>query len=174
MGQSLPGTVIAAEITTGDTDNTFSIGDTNLMKGGLHQVIDLNARDAITTARRAEGMLCYVAYNDPDPSASLNPSDVGPAMYQLIGGTTNDHWVQVFLSTSSEGIAGSGEAGSSGTSGTSGTALVLNATDDNRLVKTVFNDPSAGEDGELQQTGVRIDDDNNLILLAGTKLILDG
>ena len=200
MGESIAGTIIAAQITTGNTDNTFSIGDTNQMQGGHHQVADLVERDAITTERRREGMLCYVISNSPNPSADTDPSVIGGALYRLVGGITNDHWVEVSLSGSSgtsgtsgssgtsglSGTSGSsgssgssgidGASGSSGTSGTSSTggAINLDVTEDNMIVKTIYDDPSAGEDGALEQTGIRIDDDNNLILLAGTKLILDG
>lgn len=154
MGESLTGTVIAAQITTGNTDNTFSIGDTNLMQGGHHQVETIADRDAITIERRMEGMLCYVISVETDPSN--NPSVMEGILYRLVGGITNDNWVVESLS------------------GTSGTSITLNIDKDNRVVKTIFNNPSVGEDGSLQQTGIRIDDNNNLILMAGTKLILDG
>lgn len=75
---NLPGTVIAAQITTGDTANTFSIGDTNLMQGGHHTVQTLVNRDEISAARRHDGMTCWVR-------------DLG-VMYQLVGGTLNTDW----------------------------------------------------------------------------------
>ena len=79
MGTPLPGTVIAAEITTGNTDNTFSIGDTNQMQGGHHSVTTLNERDAITVERRRVGMTCWV-------SGTIN------AMYLLATGINNVDW----------------------------------------------------------------------------------
>ncbi len=88
MGTPIPGTVIAAEITTGNTDNTFSIGNTNYMQGGHHSVQLIADRDAITSERRLEGMTCWVT------------SGTG-ALYRLIGGTNNSNWVQEFAGSSS-------------------------------------------------------------------------
>lgn len=76
---SLPGTVISAQITTGDTANDFSIGDTNLMQGGQHTVDSVADRDLITAARRHEGMTCWVRDER--------------VMYQLVGGITNSDWI---------------------------------------------------------------------------------
>lgn len=42
---------------------------------------------------------------------------------------------------------------------------------DNRIVKTVFGNPSVGD---LEQTGVVINDNNDVILSSGKKLIFDG
>ena len=81
MSQLL-GTVISAQITTGDTANTFSIGDTNLMQGGQHSVTTIEERDAITTERRREGMTCWVA-------GTVNTA------YRLTGGTLNYNWHEV-------------------------------------------------------------------------------
>jgi len=80
MGTPLPGTVIAAEITTGNTDNTFSIGDTNLMQGGHHSVTTLSERDSIAMERRRVGMTCWVS-----GTVNLN--------YQLFSGTNNADWI---------------------------------------------------------------------------------
>lgn len=74
----LPGTVVSAQITTGDTANTFSIGDTNLMQGGHHTVEDLTARNAIPAERRHDGMTCWVR--------ALR------TMYQLVDGIDNANW----------------------------------------------------------------------------------
>jgi len=79
MSQLL-GTVLASQITTGDTANTFSIGDTNLMQGGQHSVTVIEERDAITTERRREGMTCWVA-------GTIN------LMFHLEGGTNNTNWI---------------------------------------------------------------------------------
>jgi hypothetical protein len=78
---SIPGTVVAAKITTGDTVNTYAIGDCNEMQGTVHSVADNTARDAITTARRREGMYCYVISSE--------------TTYQLVGGVDNTDWVEV-------------------------------------------------------------------------------
>ena len=74
------------------------------------------------------------------------------------------------------GTGGTGTSGTSGTSGTGGTgsSIVADITEDNRMVKTVFNDPSVGPDGSLEQTRIVIDDDNNIILKAGMKIIFTG
>lgn len=81
----IPGTIVAAQITTGNTANTFSIGDTNEMQGGHHSVATLVDRDAITTERRVEGMTCYV-------TATVTT-------YQLQGGITNANWVALSFVT---------------------------------------------------------------------------
>jgi len=78
----IPGTVIAAQITTGDTANTFSIGDTNQMQGGHQSVAFLEERDAITDDRRREGMTCWVA-------------GTTAMLYRLVGGTDNASWREV-------------------------------------------------------------------------------
>jgi hypothetical protein len=78
---NIPGTVVAAKITTGDTVNTYAIGDCNEMQGTVHSVADNTARDAITTARRREGMYAYVISTQKT--------------YQLVGGVTNSDWVEV-------------------------------------------------------------------------------
>lgn len=78
FAQQIPGTTVGAEITTGDSSNAFSIGNTNFMQGGLHSVADTNARNLITTARRTRGMLCWV-WSDS-------------TMYQLKNGITNSNW----------------------------------------------------------------------------------
>lgn len=56
----IQGTVIAAKITTGDTNNTFPVADANDIKGGLHSVSTLAERDEIPLERKQEGMTCYV------------------------------------------------------------------------------------------------------------------
>ena len=47
--------------------------------GGHHEVLDIAARDAITTDRRVEGMLVYVTTTG--------------MQYRLVGGITNANWV---------------------------------------------------------------------------------
>lgn len=76
---SIPGTIVAAKVTTGNDANTFSIGDSNEMAGTPKSVGTLTQRDAITTERRVVGMTCWV-------------QDEG-AEYQLIGGISNTNWV---------------------------------------------------------------------------------
>ncbi len=63
---------------TDDTD-VYPTHDSLYGKGGSKEVADIAARDAITTDRRREGLLCYCV------------SDA--VTYQLVGGVTNAHWV---------------------------------------------------------------------------------
>jgi hypothetical protein len=77
MGTPLLGTVISAQVTTGNTDNTFSIGDTNLMQGGQHSYATLPERDAIPNDRRRQGMACWA----------------DGTLYRLSTGTLNSDWV---------------------------------------------------------------------------------
>jgi len=59
-------------------------------------------------------------------------------------------------------------------------SIILDVDADNRLIKTVYEDPSSGVDGNLEQTEIIIDDANNLILPAniilksGWKIIFNG
>lgn len=75
---AIPGTIVAAPITTGHTDNTFPIGDSNEMLGGHHAVANVIARNAITTLRRIEGMTCWVVDQQK--------------LYRLVGGIDNSNW----------------------------------------------------------------------------------
>ena len=99
MAQIL-GTVISAQITTGDTANTFSIGNTSEMQGGHHSVATLTDRDNISDERRLEGMTCYVTAIQKE--------------YRLVGGTNNADWQEVTFSGTSSGsngpISDAGEA----------------------------------------------------------------
>jgi hypothetical protein len=79
MGTPIPGTIIAAKVTTGNTDNTFAIANLNEAQGGMHLVDNATERDAITTDRRAIGMTCWVR--------------TPPALWRLVGGITNGDWV---------------------------------------------------------------------------------
>lgn len=82
---NIPGTVVAAKITTGNTANIFSIGDTDEMGGTPKQVADITARDAIPAARRTEGMTCWVLSEN--------------AEYRLVGGVANANWTQAAFLT---------------------------------------------------------------------------
>ena len=81
MGTPIPGTVIAAKVTTGNTDNTFAIADANEIQGGHHSVATLADRDAIPADRRVEGMTCWVVASGTT------------AVYRLVGGIANVNWV---------------------------------------------------------------------------------
>lgn len=77
----IPGTVVAAKVTTGDTVNVFPVADVNELLGGPKEVADLAARDAIPAERRREGMTAWVIAEQQE--------------YRLIGGTANANWQPV-------------------------------------------------------------------------------
>ena len=75
----IPGTVpVAGKIAPTDSADTYPTHDSQYGQGGLMEVADLTARDAISTERRREGMMCYVTSNQ--------------TTYQLVGGITNPNW----------------------------------------------------------------------------------
>ena len=51
-------------------------------QGGLHSVVDIEARDAISLNRRKEGMQAYIASTQTS--------------YQLVGGTDNSNWIMLY------------------------------------------------------------------------------
>lgn len=77
----IPGTVVAAKVTTGDTANTYPVADQSEIRGGNHSVQALADRDLIPSERRVEGMTCWVI-------------DDGKT-YRLVNGTTNSDWLEV-------------------------------------------------------------------------------
>jgi hypothetical protein len=77
MSQLL-GTIIAAEITSGDTANTWSLGNLNLFQGGHKTASTVSDMNAITNERRLEGMSCWVTTTQQ--------------LFRLIGGTNNANW----------------------------------------------------------------------------------
>jgi hypothetical protein len=81
------GTLVAAPIRPASDQDTFPAALANEIMGGLHAVTSVAERDAIPAARRKEGMFCAV----------MVPND--PQIYQLVGGTGNDHWRQLNLYT---------------------------------------------------------------------------
>lgn len=90
MGTPILGTVIAAKVTTGNTDNTFAVADANEIQGGHHAVSTIAERDAIPDERRVEGMTCWVI-----------ASGTASVLYRLVGGVTNANWVESASSTPS-------------------------------------------------------------------------
>jgi hypothetical protein len=74
------GTLVIATVRPYDSLDAYASSVANEIQGGHHQVADITARDAITTQRRVEGMLVYVI------SVAT--------MYRLVGGITNDKWVE--------------------------------------------------------------------------------
>lgn len=82
---AIPGTIVAALLTSGNTANTFAVTDQNEGRGGVHSVATLVDRDAITTDRRVEGLICYVVATGTN--------------YQLKGGITNANWVPLTFGT---------------------------------------------------------------------------
>jgi len=78
----IPGTIpIAGKIAPTDSLDNYPTHDSIYGKGGLTEVANNTARDAISTQRRSEGMLVYVVSSQ--------------VTYQLVGGITNLNW-QVF------------------------------------------------------------------------------
>ena len=74
---------------TSESD-TYAVTDPKYGKGGLRTVANLTARDAISTARREEGMLVFVSDTD--------------RYYKLVGGTSNSNWQEfALLPTDSNG-----------------------------------------------------------------------
>ena len=53
--------VVSGQITTNAPSNTYATHDSRLGLGGVHDVADITARDAITTDRKRVGMLAFVA-----------------------------------------------------------------------------------------------------------------
>lgn len=107
------GTLVISPIRPQAAEDTFASAYANEIKGGHHQVADLTARNAITTDRRTEGMLCWVISESK--------------MYRLVGGITNDDWVETTTQgpqgpQGAQGAQGNqGNQGSQGTQGPQGT-----------------------------------------------------
>lgn len=77
--QPIPGTIVAAPITSGDFANDFPTAFTFEIQGTDKQVADLATRDLISAARRTEGMTCWVVNEGNE--------------YRLVGGTNNANWL---------------------------------------------------------------------------------
>ena len=105
----IPGSVQVAGFfaPTDDTD-VYPVTDPIWGKDGHRSVADLTERDAITTERRREGMLCYVQSETKT--------------YQLQGGITNSDWVEF----------------SSGGSSTSDTTFTTNCTSTESVGDAVY------------------------------------
>jgi hypothetical protein len=116
---AIPGTILAAKVTTGNTVNTFPVADTSEIRGGHHTVQTLADRDGISAERRAEGMTCYVSITQQE--------------FRLVGGTLNGNWTEVTsfdpttnnvavtaLTTAWNGTTGVSQVNHIATSGTSG------------------------------------------------------
>jgi len=73
------GTIVAAPVTVGDSVNTFPTAYEDEINGGYKVVKDSTERNAISTARRVIGMVCYVTTE--------------ATAYRLVGGTSNSNWV---------------------------------------------------------------------------------
>lgn len=58
------GTLVISTIRPFDSNDVFPSHEAQYGKGGLHSVADITARNAITSARREEGMLVYVQNED--------------------------------------------------------------------------------------------------------------
>lgn len=107
-----------------DSTDTYATQDSVYGKGGHKEAADITERDAITSARRREGMFVYVI--DSDGAGT-------PALYTLEGGITNTDWVQVSLGggggTVTGVTAGTGLNVGAGPGGTISTSGTLNLAD---------------------------------------------
>ena len=68
----------------------FGLIDSNDIIGGFYQADTLDERNSIPFTRRKEGMFCWVGSN-------VNK------VFQLVGGTTNDCWIEFKSGSSSSG-----------------------------------------------------------------------
>lgn len=92
------GTVVTAPIRPWDSADEYPAFYANDGLGGIHQVADITARDAISTDRRQEGMHCVVL---DDGSGNIKE-------YRLEGGITNGDWVELVVTgvSSLNGLSG--------------------------------------------------------------------
>ena len=76
---NIPGSVpIGGFVAPTDLSDTYATHDSRWSRGGHKEVLTIVERDAITIARRAEGLTCYVKADGQT--------------YQLVGGITNADW----------------------------------------------------------------------------------
>ena len=68
----------------------FGLIDSNDIIGGFYQADTLDERNSIPFTRRKEGMFCWVGSN-------VNK------VFQLVGGITNDCWIEFKSGSSSSG-----------------------------------------------------------------------
>lgn len=69
-----------------DTNDVYATHDSIYGKGGYREVTDLSARDAITVARRSDGMLVYVQSENK--------------IFKLQDGLENSNWVEFNIDSS--------------------------------------------------------------------------
>lgn len=79
-GANNTGTLVIDAIRPQSDADEFPTVYMNEAKGGLHSVATTTARDAISSARRQEGMFCYV--------------EADQKVYQLVGGIANANWTE--------------------------------------------------------------------------------
>lgn len=122
---SIPGSVtMGGFIAPTDSTDTYATQDSVYGKGGHKEAADITARDAITAARRREGMFVYVL--DADGNGN-------PGLFTLAGGITDSDWTSVSLGGSGGTVtgvtAGTGLNVGSGPGGTISTSGTLNLAD---------------------------------------------
>lgn len=78
MANNIGATLIVAPIRPQSSEDTFPSSYANEALGGHHCVTTITERNAISTARRVEGMTCYVAEDEKT--------------YSLINGILNANW----------------------------------------------------------------------------------
>ena len=108
-----------------DSTDTYATQDSVYGKGGHKEAADITARDAITSARRREGMFVYVLDSDGNGN---------PGLFTLAGGITNSDWTAVSLGGGGGGTvtgvtAGTGLNVGAGPGGTISTSGTLNLAD---------------------------------------------
>ena len=114
--QTIPGTVIAAKITTGSSNSTFAIGDTLEMSGTPKQVPDMPSMTNIPAARRTQGMTCYVNSTGQEWRLVGGIADVNWVLTGTSGGAGNGAGLMGLNASNLTGVSVSGPASPSATS----------------------------------------------------------
>ena len=123
---SIPGSVtMGGFIAPTDSTDTYATQDSVYGKGGHKEAADITARNAITSARRREGMFVYVLDSDGNGN---------PGLFTLAGGITNSDWTAVSLGGGGGGTvtgvtAGTGLNVGAGPGGAITTSGTLNLAD---------------------------------------------
>lgn len=136
----IPGGIkVTSFISPTDTTDTFPTHDSIYGKGGLRTVDSTTSRDAITSARRSEGMMVYVENDEK--------------VYILKGGVTNNDWVE-FTSVGATGPQGpQGDIGATGATGPQGGTGDIGATGATGAAGGIGATGATGAQGSIGATG---------------------
>lgn len=148
----LYGTNVAGKVVPFTTDDTYASHEDIYGQGGLMSVTDITERDAITTARRKEGMIVHVISENKK--------------YTLSGGITNSDWIGLIQ----ENTSSSAEIDENGLIGQpvyvkSGghIALAKATTGYNKFVGLLTASVNSGFSGKYQCDGIfELDDWTNV------------